>query len=232
MTTAALADRPGAASSEKTARTLILIGPPGCGKGTQGHFISGDLGIPSISTGEILRHAAEKGDDFGRKVRSLMESGALVTDDIVNRVVADRIRDEDCALGFILDGYPRTVEQARHLDRLLSGSGLPKAEVLIFDVDPDRLVRRLAARRHCPFCGRIYNLVSAPPAEEEFCDDDGMFLVKRADDEEQVIRERLASYERATAPLIRYYGASVCHRVDGSGEIEAVAGRVQSALSA
>jgi adenylate kinase len=161
-----------------------------------------------------------------------METGALVSDDIVNQVVANRICDDDCAAGFILDGYPRTVEQARHLNKMLRNSSLPKAQIVIFDVQPDLLVRRLTARRYCPFCGRVYNLVSAPPAEEEFCDDDGMFLVKRTDDDETVIRERFVAYERATAPLIRYYAANVCHRIDAAGEIEHVASQIQVVLSA
>jgi adenylate kinase len=232
MTTAALADRPAAVMPDKAPSILVLIGPPGCGKGTQSNFISGALGIPSISTGEILRHAAAQDGDLGGRVRRLMEAGALVSDDIVNHVVANRIGDDDCAAGFILDGYPRTVEQARHMDEMLRNNSLPEAQIVIFDVQPDLLVRRLAARRYCPFCGRVYNLVSAPPAEEEFCDDDGMFLVKRTDDDENVIRERLVAYERATAPLIRHYAGSVCHRIDAAGEIEAVASQIQAALSA
>jgi len=165
-------------------------------------------------------------------VRQIMESGALVTDDVVNQVVANRICDDDCAGGFILDGYPRTVEQARHLEKMLRDNGLPEAQVVVFDVQADLLVRRLTARRYCPFCGRVYNLVSAPPAEEEFCDDDGMFLVKRTDDNENVIRERLLAYERATAPLIRYYNGSVSHRIDAGGEIETVAREIRASLSA
>ncbi len=232
MTTAALADRPGAVSPEKAPRILVLIGPPGCGKGTQSRFLTGALEIPSVSTGEILRHAAAQENELGRKIRALMESGALVTDGIVNQVVASRIAGEDCAKGFILDGYPRTVLQARRLEQMLRERGLPNAEAVIFDVHPETLISRLTARRYCPLCGRVYNLVSAPPCEEEFCDDDGMFLVKRADDEEEVIRERLLSYERATAPLVRYYGDGVCHRVDASGEIETVALQLRTALSA
>jgi adenylate kinase len=232
MTTAALAHRLAAVTPDMAPSILVLIGPPGCGKGTQARFISGALGIPSISTGEILRHAAVQDSDLGARVRLLMENGALVSDDIVNEVVANRIGDGDCADGFILDGYPRTVEQARHLNRILRNNNLPKAQIVIFDVQPDLLVHRLAARRYCPFCGRVYNLVSAPPAEEEFCDDDGMFLVKRTDDDENVIRERFVAYERATAPLIRYYAGSVCHRVDAAGEIEEVASQIQAALSA
>jgi adenylate kinase len=232
MTTAALADRLVAVTPEKAPTILVLIGPPGCGKGTQSGFISAAFGIPSISTGEILRHAAAQDGDLGSRVRRLMETGALVSDDIVNQVVANRIGDGDCADGFILDGYPRTVAQARHLNRMLRNNGLPEAQIVIFDVQPDLLVRRLTARRYCPCCGRVYNLVSAPPAEEEFCDDDGMFLVKRTDDDENVIRERFVAYERGTAPLIRYYAGSVCHRIDAAGEIETVAGQIQAALSA
>lgn len=232
MTTAALADRPSAVTLEKASGILILIGPPGCGKGTQSRFLSGTLGIPSISTGEILRHAAAQDDDLGGTVRRIMEAGALVTDELVNQVVANRICDDDCAGGFILDGYPRTIEQARHLEQMLRDRRLPAAQVVIFDVQPDLLVRRLTARRYCPLCGRVYNLISAPPADEEFCDDDGMFLVKRADDEEDVIRERLLAYEGATAPLIRYYAGGPCHRIDAGADIETVAHQIQAALSA
>jgi adenylate kinase len=232
MTTAAIANRPSAVSMEKAARILILIGPPGCGKGTQARLLTGALGVPSISTGDILREAAAANNEFGGRVRQFMDAGALVPDEIVNQVVSDRIGRGDCASGFILDGYPRTVKQARHLELVLHANRLPEAEAIVFEVHPDLLVDRLAARRYCPLCGRVYNLISAPPAEDDYCDDDSMFLMKRADDEEQVIRERFLAYERATAPLIRYYNGTVRHRVDAAGEIDHVAHDLQAALSA
>lgn len=207
-----------------------MIGPPGCGKGTQGAFISHTLGIPSVSTGEILRHCASTDDALALRVRAVMESGALVSDEIVNELVAARTAEEDCARGFVLDGYPRTVAQARYLSQLLSHRGCAQPEVLVFDVRLDPLVGRLTARRYCPLCGRVYNLVSAPPAEDDFCDDDGMCLVRRADDEERVIRDRFAAYEKITAPVLRHYRSGTVHRIDGGADSAAVSAQIESVL--
>jgi adenylate kinase len=232
MTIAAIANRFSAvlAPEAATPRILVLIGPPGCGKGTQARFITRNLGIPAISTGEILRDAAGSQTELGRRLRAVMESGGLVGDEIVNELVAARILDDDCRDGFVLDGYPRTVQQAEYFGRMLRERGLPEPEAVVLDVRLDRLVTRLTARRLCPLCGRIYNLISAPPAEDEFCDDDGMFLVKRADDEERVIRERFLAYERTTAPLLRHYGNGRMHRIDASAEVECVAAHVEAAV--
>ncbi len=232
MTTAAIANRFSAilAPEAATPRILLLIGPPGCGKGTQARFITRNLGIPAISTGDILRDASSSRTELGRRVRAVMESGGLVGDEIVNELVAARVLDDDCRDGFVLDGYPRTVQQAEYFGRMLRQRGLPEPEAVVLGVDSDLLVKRLTTRRLCPLCGRIYNLVSAPPSEDEYCDDDGMFLVKRADDEERVIRERFRAYERITAPLLRYYGHGRTHRIDASAEVDGVARRIEAAL--
>ena len=233
MTSAAIANRFSAVLTPEAAtpRILLLIGPPGCGKGTQARFITRNLGIPAISTGDILRDAAGLPTVLGTRVRAVMESGALVGDDIVNELVAARVMDDDCRDGFVLDGYPRTLSQAEHFRRMLRERGLPAPEAIVLEVPADRLVSRLTARRLCPLCGRIYNLISAPPCEDEFCDDDGMFLVKRADDEERVIRERFIAYETTTASLLRYYGNGRVHRIDASADVERVAGQIETAVT-
>ena len=232
MTTAAPAHITAPArTAASSARIFLLIGPPGCGKGTQSKRISEWFDIPCVSTGEILRAAASSGGTLGRRVREVMGSGGLVDDDLVNDVVAHRIGEPDCARGFILDGYPRNVCQAEFLAEVLTARGYSSPEVIVFDVHPDALVSRLEARRYCPVCARIYNLVSAPPAEAEFCDDDGMFLVRRPDDYADVIHERFRSYEHSTAPLLRHYGLNRILRIDAGQECEAVSYQIESALS-
>lgn len=194
---------------------LLLFGPPGCGKGTQARLISNWLKIPSISTGEMLRAEMAMGTELGRMAQSIMAGGGLVGDDIVNKMLAARISRPDCAAGFLLDGYPRTVEQAVFLDALLSRNGFPPAIILHLDVPVDALVGRMTSRRQCPQCSRIYNLLHQPPKSTGVCDDDGAELFTRKDDREDVFRERLQTYDNVTHPVLAHYQDQEYHQIRG-----------------
>jgi len=194
---------------------LLLFGPPGCGKGTQARLISNSLKIPSISTGEMLRAEMQAGTELGRMAQSIMASGGLVGDDIVNTMLAARISRPDCSAGFLLDGYPRTVEQAVFLDGLLRRSGFPPAIILHLDVPTDALVGRMTSRRQCPQCKRIYNLLHEPPKSPGVCDDDGAALFTRKDDREEVFRERLRTYDNLTQPVLAHYQDQEYYQIRG-----------------
>ena len=195
---------------------LLLFGPPGCGKGTQAAFLAEKLRIPAISTGEMFRAECKAGTPLGKMACSILSSGRLVPDEITNQIVARRIEQADCARGFLLDGYPRTVPQARHFGELLRQRRLPDPTVIHIDVPARDLIARLTARRQCTQCKRIYNLLSQPPREPDICDDDGAVLMTREDDREQVIVERLQAYSELTGPILNYYGETAVRRVDGS----------------
>lgn len=188
---------------------MILLGAPGAGKGTQAKMISGRYGIPQISTGDLLRDNVGRGTELGRKAKAVMDRGELVSDDLVCGMVADRLQQADCARGFILDGFPRTTAQAEWLERLLAGRvymGRQIAPVVIsIQVGYNQLLQRLTGRRTCPVDGKIYNIYFQPPQKEGKCDACGAALVQRGDDMEEVISERLKSYERQTLPLVDYY---------------------------
>lgn len=209
---------------------LILLGPPGAGKGTQAKQIAEVYGIPQISTGDILRANVAAGTELGRKAKAIMESGELVPDSLVCEMVAARLREADCARGFILDGFPRTVAQAEWLDAFLADKTLPnqgcaKSQPIVIEyaVDYNNLLRRLTGRRSCPTCGRIYNVYFQPPRVADICDVDGAKLVTRKDDDEKVISERLKAYERQTLPLTEYYRAKGRLRViNGDRSMDAV----------
>ena len=185
-------------------RALVLFGPPGSGKGTQAKLLMQCLGIPQISTGDMLREHIQAGDNVGRAISDLMHTGALVADEMVNALVEERLARPDCARGFILDGYPRTRQQAEELCRWLIARGIDELVIHLL-VDYNILITRLTGRRQCPFCGTLYNLFSKPPKNDEVCDLDGTKLVIRADDSAAVIQERLDAYERQTQPLIEYF---------------------------
>jgi len=184
---------------------LLLLGAPGAGKGTQARVLSERLGIPVISTGEILRDAAQKGTEFGRKAEAFIDRGALVPDELMIPMVLDRLRGSDCRDGFLLDGFPRTVQQAEALDKDLQERGLRVDGVLHLVVDTEELIRRLSGRRVCPVCKTNYHLVSRPPRRDSVCDLDGAPLIQRADDQPAPIRHRLDVSERDTAPVAEYY---------------------------
>lgn len=211
---------------------LLLFGPPGCGKGTQAGFLAERFHIPSISTGEVFRAECKAGTPLGRTVCETLKKGGLVSDEIVNQIVAGRIARPDCGDGFLLDGYPRTLAQAQRFDALLRERNLPAPIVVHLDVSESMLVERLTARRQCPKCLRIYNLLSQRPAVEGICDDDGTALVTREDDRESVIRQRLRAYRKLTGPILAWYGETRVHTVDGGAAPAHVAAAVERAVLA
>ncbi len=184
---------------------LILLGPPGAGKGTQAQMIVERYHIPQISTGDILRAAVKEGTTLGKQAKAFMDQGQLVPDKVVIGIIDERLRASDCNPGFILDGFPRTIPQAEVLQTILTQIGKSIDHVINIEVDSEELVRRLTGRRTCKNCGAMFHLFSYPPREEGICDRCGGTLYQREDDKEEAIRTRLKEYERQTAPLIQYY---------------------------
>ena len=186
---------------------VVFLGPPGAGKGTQARLVARGLAIPHISTGDLLRENVERGTPLGATAKAFMERGELVPDEVVNKMVRERLGKPDCDSGFLLDGYPRTLRQADSLKGLLSEKSFGVPLVVNLGVSYTVIVERLGGRRICPACQRTYNLVSQPPSNDSVCDDDGAALQQRPDDREEAIRERLSAYEAQTTPLMEYYKA-------------------------
>ncbi|MEW5763794.1 MAG: adenylate kinase [Acidobacteriota bacterium] len=186
-------------------KNLVLLGPPGAGKGTQAKELAVRLGVPHISTGDMLREAVREGTPLGLKAKSVMESGGLVSDELLTGIVKERLAKADCDKGFILDGYPRNLSQAGILAGILGDLGKDPVTALELEVADDVIVTRLGSRRSCPACGAVYNLVFSPPKKEGVCDKCGTGLVLRDDDKESVIRERLRVYHEKTAPLSSHF---------------------------
>ncbi len=184
---------------------LVLLGAPGAGKGTLAKDLVNHLNIPHISTGDMFREAVAAGTELGRKVQSIIQSGALVPDEIVNQVVEERLKKDDCRSGFIFDGYPRTVPQAVALDEILSKISAKLDAVISLEISEEVVVKRLTNRRVCPKCSRIYNMISMPPKNDELCDDCQVKVVVRDDDREEVVRRRYRLYHELTEPLVDYY---------------------------
>jgi len=184
---------------------LVLLGPPGAGKGTQAQLLVDRFGIPQISTGDILREHVQRGSGLGIQARAYMDRGEYVPDELVVRMVMDRLAQPDARAGFILDGFPRTVPQAEALETALAQTEQPLSAVLKFAISDDMAVRRLSNRWTCPACKRTYNLEFKPPANDRVCDTDGVPLERRADDDELTVRRRLALYREQTAPLEAFY---------------------------
>jgi adenylate kinase len=210
---------------------LVLLGPPGAGKGTQGVFLGERYRIPQISTGEILRDHVQRGSRLGIRARSYMDRGEYVPDDVVVSMVMDRLDDPDADKGFILDGFPRTVAQAEALERALEASDDPLTAVLKFSVGGELAVRRLIGRYTCPNCGRTYHMEYKPPAEDELCDICGATLERRADDDELTARRRLAVYREQASPLERFYAErDLLHQVDAESSPDEVIARTIQVL--
>jgi adenylate kinase len=202
---------------------LLLFGPPGCGKGTQAVYLAERFHIPAISTGEMFRAECKAGTELGKAACSILSRGGLVSDELVNGIVANRIARPDCKEGFLLDGYPRTVPQAIWFSALLRDRRLPTPVVIHLDVPDEALVTRLTARRQCPQCKHIYNAVLQPPKVAGVCDVDGAALFTREDDREDVVRQRLRAYDELTGPILKWFGPSVVRSVDGTRPAAAVA---------
>jgi len=197
---------------------LILLGPPGAGKGTQAQRLVDRLKVPQISTGDLLRAAVREGTDLGKQAKEYMERGELVPDSIVVGMLEERIKADDCTPGCILDGFPRAVSQAEALAGVFSGLGRALDHVVSIEVPEEELVKRLTGRRSCPRCGAMFHVMFSPPKQEGVCDKCGGELITRADDNEETIRNRISVYREQTEPLKKFYQEKGLLRpVDGTG---------------
>jgi adenylate kinase len=206
---------------------LILIGPPGAGKGTQAVWLAIHLGVPHLSTGELLRAAVRQGSRLGERAKTHMDAGKLVPDDLVLQILEERLREPDARTGFVLDGYPRNRAQARTL------AGITELDrVIAFEIPEGMLFERLTQRRNCPTCGRTYNLATMPPRNDARCDVDGSKLLARSDDAPEAVRTRLKVWAEQTTPLIEYYRErGLLRTVDAHGSREEVADRLRRAVA-
>jgi adenylate kinase len=212
---------------------LIVLGPPGAGKGTQAAHLAADLGVAHIATGDLFRSMAQQDSPLADRLRSFMDRGLLVPDDLTNEVLEHRLAEPDGAAGFVLDGYPRTVQQAHELDRVLARTGVALDKALRFMVTGAEIVARLAGRLICPTCGTAYHVVSRPPKVGGICDLDGTPLIHRPDDQEETVLRRLAVYGEQTKPLYELYAArGILVDVDAIGTPAEVYERVRAALGA
>jgi adenylate kinase len=212
---------------------VILLGPPGVGKGTQGAMLADRLGWERIATGDLLRSARRDGTELGRKAQAFMDAGDLVPDSLIVEMVEDHLAQLPAGRGVIFDGFPRTVAQAEALEDVLAQTGRTVDGVLLLEAREDVLVRRISGRRSCPQCGRVYNVHLDPPAREGICDECGARLDQREDDSEETVRHRLEVYRKLTEPLVEYYERSPFGvlRVDGEGSLEEVRSQVRAALT-
>jgi adenylate kinase len=210
---------------------FLLLGPPGAGKGTQSAIIARRTGVARISTGEMLRDAIARKTPLGEQAAPLMDNGSLVPDSLLLALIAERVAQPDCAQGLLLDGFPRTVNQAEALDKLVEERKM-ELVVLNFDVPRTVLLRRLSGRRWCPSCQATYHVETSPPKKAGVCDKCGSELVQRADDRENVVAKRLEAYEVQTVPVIQHYERRVpVHRVDGYRDVNEVFAEIQQYLS-
>ena len=211
---------------------LVLVGPPGAGKGTQAEFIAEHFGVPKISTGDIFRANVSGGTDLGKLAKKYMDAGDLVPDEVTNAMVRDRLAQPDAVDGYLLDGFPRNVAQAGELDKMLAEIGSPLSVVLDLEVDFDEVVKRLSGRRVCKACGHVWHLEYDPPAEAGVCDRDGGQLYQRDDDHPETVRHRLEVYHQQTEPLIGFYReAGKLVAIDALGAVEDVTERAIVALT-
>ncbi len=211
---------------------LVLLGPPGSGKGTQGERLNEDLRLPYYATGDILRAAVREETELGKTAKEYMDRGDLVPDEVIVGVIAERIDSSEARDGFILDGFPRTTPQAEALDAKLSELGRGVTAVLLIDVSDDEVVRRLGGRRTCVANGHVFHVEFQPPQQEGVCDIDGSELIVRDDDKPEVIRKRLETYHEKTEPLVSYYDTrSLLRRIDGEATPDEVADQVRRTLA-
>ena len=211
---------------------LILFGPPGAGKGTQAERLRSDFQLPFISTGDMLRANVKDETDLGRQAKAYMDKGDLVPYELIVAMAAERLQQEDAQDGFILDGFPRTIEQAKALDKQLSELGRRVTTALLIDVPDDEVVRRLSGRRVCVKSGHNYHVEFDPPKREDICDQDGSRLVQRDDDKPDVIRNRLSVYHDLTEPLVVYYDEQgLMRRIDGTREPTEVHGHIRAVIA-
>lgn len=210
------------------APVLILLGPPGAGKGTQARVLQDRFGLVQLSTGDLLRAAVAAGTPAGQAADAVMTSGGLVSDDIVLAILKDRLAEPDCAAGVILDGFPRTTAQAQALDRLLSARGQQVSAAVSLEVDPAKMVERIAGRFTCGDCGEGYHDTFKPTAHAGVCDNcGGQTMVRRADDNAETVMARLEAYQKKTAPLVEYYsGSGVLQPVNAMGDITAIGAQI------
>jgi adenylate kinase len=210
---------------------VVLVGPPGAGKGTQAQFLASHLSIPKISTGDIFRDNVSRGTALGRQAQAYMERGDLVPDEVTIAMVTDRLADDDTQAGFLLDGFPRTVPQAETLKKMLSAWDIKLDVVLELVVDDDEVVRRLSGRRTCRRCGRVWHVTFDPPVQAKVCDDCGGALFQRDDDREDTIRHRIEVYQVQTAPLVSFYAdEGVLLGIDATGPVDEITERALSGL--
>jgi adenylate kinase len=210
---------------------IVLVGPPGAGKGTQAQFIASQLAIPRISTGDIFRHNVADSTELGAKAKEHMDRGDLVSDEVTMAMVRDRLAEPDAMAGFLLDGFPRDVPQAEALKKMLAETEAGLTVVLELVVDEDEVIRRLSGRRTCQRCDRIWHVLYDPPANPNACDDCGGGLFQRDDDKEEVTRHRLEVYSTQTAPLIAFYtDEGILVGIDGTGPAQEVSARALAAL--
>jgi adenylate kinase len=211
---------------------LILFGPPGAGKGTQADRLRADFRLPFISTGDMLRANVKNGTELGLDAKRYMDAGELVPDALIVAMAAERLRDRDAEDGFILDGFPRTLEQARALDQQLSERGRRIIAAILIEVPDDEVVRRLSGRRVCVKAGHNYHVDFDPPKHEGVCDQDGSRLIQRDDDQPEVVRNRLSVYHRQTEPLISYYDQQgVMRRIDGTRSPDEVHDHIRAVIA-
>jgi adenylate kinase len=210
---------------------VVFFGPPGAGKGTQARLLEQKFGACQVSTGEILRRAAREQSALGKQAADYLDRGDLVPDQVMVKLVAERLRESDCRSGFILDGFPRTLAQADELEQMLDGTGLALESALCLQASNDVIIKRLSGRRTCKQCGSLHHLVFNPPARPGICDRCGGELYQREDDREEMIAARLRVYENQTAPLKEYYRKrGLLKEIDGVGSVKEVGKRVLKAV--